>query len=131
MDFRCGLLTGVLLTGISLATALAGIAPAAADTLNGTQLKALLSGRTIYVSAPFGALPISYHPSGTMTARSKAMAALSGGITEDSGTWRIAGNQFCQRWKIWRSGTEQCFSVMRVGSTLRWASNDGMTGTAR
>jgi hypothetical protein len=126
MDFRSVLLAGF--AAVSLST---GIQPAAADNLKGSQLRALLAGKTIYVSAPFGALPIRYNPGGTMVARSKAMGVYSGGISEDHGTWHIAGDQFCQRWKVWHGGQEQCFSVMRTGSTLRWASNDGMTGTAR
>lgn len=114
-----------------VASAFATLGPASADNLTGTQLRALFSGNTIYISAPFGTLPIRYNPGGTMVARSKAMGTFTGGVSEDHGTWRIAGNQFCQRWNIWRGGAEQCFSVMRTGSTLRWASNDGMSGTAR
>lgn len=120
-----------LVAGFSAATIASGTGPAAADNLNGSQLRALLTGKTIYVSAPFGALPIRYNPGGTMVAHSKAMGVYSGGISEDHGTWRISGDQFCQRWTVWHNGAEQCFSVMRTGSTLRWASNDGMTGTAR
>lgn len=115
-------------TGMTAVMASAG--GAMAGSLTGTELHALLAGRTIYISAPFGSLPIRYNPGGTMAAKSKAMAIYSGGIGEDRGTWRISGNQFCQRWNIWQAGREQCFSVTRSGSTLRWASNDGMTGTA-
>lgn len=115
---------------LAMLTIMASAGAAIADSLTGAELHALLAGRTIYISAPFGSLPIRYNPGGTMVAKSRAMAIYSGGVGEDRGTWRISGNQFCQRWTIWQSGREQCFSVTRTGSTLRWASNDGMTGTA-
>ncbi|HET6390966.1 hypothetical protein [Hyphomicrobium sp.] len=119
---------------MAMATAMTSVVAssgtATAGELTGAELHALLAGRTIHISVPFGSLPIRYNPGGTMAAKSKAMAVYSGGITEDHGTWRIAGNKFCQRWKTWQAGREQCFSVSRSGSTLRWASNDGMTGTA-
>ena len=119
-----------VLAGLATAAILASAGQAAADNLTGVELRVLLAGRTIHISAPFGSVPIRYNAGGTMFAKSKAMAVFSGGIEEDRGTWRISGNQFCQRWKLWQAGREQCFSVMRTGSTLRWASNDGMTGTA-
>jgi hypothetical protein len=122
---------GRILAGLAAAAALGSAATASAENLTGAQLRILLAGHTIYISAPFGSLPIRYNPSGTMVAKSKAMSIYSGGVEEDHGTWRISGDQFCQRWKLWQSGREQCFSVMRTGSTLRWASNDGMSGTAR
>jgi len=120
-----------IICAASALTTLGAIGPAAADNLTGPELKALVMSKTIYVSAPFGALPIRYSANGTMSAQSKAMAVFSGGISEDHGTWHISGNQLCQRWKKWNGGTEQCLSIMRTGSTLRWASNDGMSGTAR
>ncbi len=122
--------SGALATATITATVMVSGNAAMAGPLTGAELHALLAGRTIYISAPFGSLPIRYNPGGTMAAKSKAMAIYSGGIGEDQGTWRISGNQFCQRWKIWQAGREQCFSVTRTGSTLRWASNDGMSGTA-
>lgn len=121
---------GRILAGLTVAAALGSAATASAENLTGPQLRILLAGRTIYISAPFGSLPIRYSPGGTMFAKSKAMSVYAG-VEEDHGTWRISGDQFCQRWKIWQAGREQCFSVMRTGSTLRWASNDGMSGTAR
>lgn len=118
----------VLAVGAAATLALAG-APASAGQLNAAELKILLAGKTISLSAPFGSLPIRYSHGGTMIAKSKAMG-LFAGVSEDRGTWRIAGDSFCQRWSVWNSGKEQCFTVSRTGSTVRWVSNDGMTGTA-
>lgn len=104
-------------------------AAASAEQLNAAELQKLLSGKTISLSAPFGSLPIRYSSGGTMVAKSQAMG-LFAGVSEDRGTWRISGSRFCQRWSVWNSGKEQCFTVSRTGSTVRWVSNDGMTGTA-
>ncbi len=121
---RIGLLSVAVATAFTSATG-----PVAAEQLGAVQLRALLAGRTISLSAPFGSLPIRYSPGGTMVAKSKAMG-LFAGVSEDRGTWRIAGNRFCQRWSVWNGGKEQCFSVTKTGTTVRWTSNDGMTGTA-
>lgn len=114
---------------IAAAVSLPIAAEAQAEKLGSAELQVLLSGKTIHLSAPFGSLPIRYAPGGTMMARSAAMGVFAG-VSEDRGSWRIAGAQFCQRWQVWNKGKEQCFSVVRDGGTLRWTSNDGMSGTA-
>lgn len=112
-----------------LCAALFSTTAAKADPLNGGELRILLAGKTLHLSAPFGSLPIRYNAGGTMVARSKAMLVYAG-VGEDRGSWRIQGNQVCQRWQIWNKGKEQCFSVSRDGNSVRWRSNDGMSGTA-
>lgn len=104
-------------------------ATARAEVMSGAQLQATFAGKTIYLSAPFGSLPIRYSSGGSMVAQSRAMQVFSG-YYKDTGTWRISGNRLCQRWNIWLKGKEQCFSVSRSGSVMRWTSNDGMSGTA-
>lgn len=111
------------------ATSAALSGTASAEQLGAAQLRVLLAGKTIALSAPFGSLPIRYSTGGTMVAKSKAMG-LFAGVSEDRGTWRIQGSRFCQRWTVWNGGKEQCFSVTKNGTTVRWTSNDGMTGTA-
>lgn len=101
----------------------------AADPLSGDQVRTLVAGKTLALAAPFGSLPIRYSAGGTMIARSTAMG-LYAGVSEDRGTWRIDGNRLCQTWTIWKGAKEQCFSLSRTGSTVRWTSTDGMTGTA-
>jgi hypothetical protein len=114
---------------IAAAGSLPMAAEAQAEKLGPLELQVLLAGKTIHLSAPFGSLPIRYATGGTMMARSAAMGVFAG-VSEDRGSWRIAGAQFCQRWQVWYMGKEQCFSVVRDGSMLRWTSNDGMSGTA-
>jgi hypothetical protein len=54
----------------------AAAAPSAqADVLTGDQLRITFAGKTIYLSAPFGALPIRYNSGGSMVAQSKAQGA--------------------------------------------------------
>lgn len=102
---------------------------ALADKMSGDQLRETFAGKTIYLSAPFGSLPIRYSSGGTMVAQSRAMQ-LFAGTYRDTGTWRISGDSFCQRWQTWNGGKEQCFTVQRDGGTMHWSSSDGMTGTA-
>lgn len=102
----------------------------AAELMGANDLRKTFSGKTIYLSAPFGALPIRYSAGGTMVAQSRAMGAYAG-VSRDQGSWWVAGNQVCQRWKIWMSGKTQCFTVRRSGTAMYWTSNDGMSGTAR
>lgn len=115
--------------GLAMSVALALAGPASGDTLSGKELRILLAGKTIHISAPFGTVPVRYSAGGTMSAKSKAMGVYAG-VAEDRGTWRISGNQFCQRWNIWKKGQEQCFSVSLTGSKVRWQSDDGSSGTA-
>lgn len=115
------------LLALTFALAVPGVA--VAETLSADELQKTFAGKTISLAAPFGSLPITYSTGGTMVARSRAMQVFSGHY-EDRGTWRISGNRFCQRWNIWYKGKEQCFTVSRAGSTLKWTSNDGMSGTA-
>jgi hypothetical protein len=122
MSLRIPLAAGVI-------SVLIPVHAAEAEQLKGPELRTLLSGNTIHLSAPFGSLPIRYSPAGTMVAKSKAMGLFSG-VSEDRGSWRIQGNQFCQRWTTWNKGKEQCFTVSRSGGKVRWQSNDGMSGTA-
>lgn len=115
-------IVAVAVTGLTAAGVQAG-------DLSGPELKQFLSGRTIHLSAPFGVLPIRFHAGGTMVARSKLMAVYAG-VSEDRGRWYVRGNKVCQRWKIWKKGKEQCFTLSRNGRVVRWRSSDGMSGTA-
>lgn len=104
-------------------------APVSAGSLGGNELLLFVAGKTITISSAYGSMPVRYNAGGTMTASSKAMIALTGS-SRDSGTWRIAGKQFCQRWNVWYGGKEQCFSISKTGSTVHWRSSEGHTGTA-
>jgi len=115
--------------GSAAAAVASWTAPAWSDGLDGKELRILLAGKTIHISAPFGSVPVRYSAGGTMSANSKAMLAFAGSA-KDNGTWRISGNQFCQRWNVWYKGKEQRFSVSKTGNRVQWRSNDGYTGTA-
>ena len=120
------------LTLIAVLTLTAGCCEAAAGDdrpVPGTALVAQFAGRTIYLAAPFGTLPITYNRDGTMAAQSKALAVYTG-VARDTGTWRISGNKVCQRWRQWNNGEEQCFTVRANGATIHWTTVDGQSGTA-
>lgn len=118
-----------LCASLAIATISLSATSSDAGQLNAAELQKLLAGKTIHLSAPFGSVPIRYSSGGTMSARSKAMIAYAG-ISEDRGTWRVRGNQVCQRWSKWNKGGEQCFSVSRTGKSINWVSTDGTSGTA-
>lgn len=52
-------------------------------------------------------------------------ASVSAGNTTNTGTWRISDNGYCTTWNTIRSGTERCFSVVRVGAGFKVLNPDG------
>lgn len=99
--------------------------------LHGPFLRQAVSGRTIVLSTPVGALPIRYAPNGTMSGKAGTVAQTFMGPKEDRGIWWVSGAQFCQRWKKWLDGRPHCYRLRRNGSVVHWKRDDGATGTAR
>lgn len=116
---------------MALATTLLSTATVVAEPgrVAGDKLRQLLSGRTVIVNTPIGSLPITYRENGTMTGRAAALAALTG-REQDSGHWWIAGDQLCQRWRVWLDGSAHCFTLRVSGAQLHWRRGDGSSGTA-
>ena len=52
-------------------------------------------------------------------------ASVSAGSANDTGTWRLSGEGYCTTWKNIRSGQERCFTVRRVGATMKVFNPDG------
>jgi len=97
--------------------------------LFGESLRAAVSGKTVYLATPVGALPISYRPNGTMLGRSGRLAMYVGSES-DYGTWWISRDRLCQRWDTWLEGKAYCYTMRRDGDVVHWSRNDGRTGTA-
>jgi hypothetical protein len=75
-------------------------------------------GRTLVGSTAGGAAAtLKLQPDGT--------ASVSAGATNDSGTWRLSEQGYCTTWKNIRSGQERCFTVRRVGTTMKVFNPDG------
>ena len=106
----------------------AGSAAAEYRVLGQSELREAIVGKTVVLETMVGTIPISFAADGTMTGRSANMLSYLGrGF--DRGTWWIAGNQLCQKWKMWLDGKSYCFTIRRSGSDVQWTRNDGMTGT--
>ena len=83
--------------------------------LYGKELRAAVSGKTIYIQTPIGAeIPIRYLPNGTMTgASSVQLAALAGEqVSTDKGRWWVRRAELCQQWNKWSNGRPHCYSFM-------------------
>ena len=95
----------------------------------GEALRQAMSGRTVLIETQIGAFPIRYKSDGTMTGQAPAFVA-SLGTEKDRGQWRVADDRLCQRWHRWLDAKQYCFKLERVGATVHWLRDDGLSGTA-
>ncbi len=96
-------------------------------TLDGDALKTAVSGKTVRLETAVGSIPIIFRVDGTMTGRTNDMANYLG-RSYDTGTWWIAENQLCQKWKMWMDAKPYCFTLRQAGATVHWTRNDGLKG---
>ncbi len=118
------MLAGVAAISIVLPTLVHADSP-----LAGERLREAISGRTVTLDTPLGALPINYAADGTMRARALKLVQYTGS-PHDNGTWWLAREKLCQRWRTWMDAKEQCFALRRDGDTIHWQASNGQTGTA-
>ena len=67
-------------------------------TMAGKNLRQAISGRTVFLATPVGAVPIRYRRNGTMLGSARGLIAQVTGSKSDKGRWWIIGNRLCQRW---------------------------------
>jgi hypothetical protein len=117
---------------IAAATMLAA-SPALSSSLNGDELRRLVTGRTVYLAAPLGGeFPLKYQPNGTVTGDGEAVGLGRFYATRETGRWFMQGDQLCQQFPTWYSGTRLCFTVQDLGNRrIRWTRDNGQTGVAR
>lgn len=99
----------------------------AESALNGDALKTAVSGKTIRLETAVGAIPIVFRTDGTMTGRSSDLANYLG-RSYDTGTWWIADNRLCQKWKMWMDAKSYCFTLRQSGQQVHWTRDDGLKG---
>lgn len=46
---------------------------------------------------------------------------------EESGVWRINGNNYCRRWETFGSGKERCVKMFRKGDQIDWVQEGKIT----
>ena len=104
---------GIIMRSILLAVALVPftLAPLAAQTLKGDELKTVLSGKSAIWQTKDGKLK----GTGKYTADGKATVTGNfPGLKEDTGVWRIHGDKFCTKYKKLRGGKEACYSIQKL-----------------
>ena len=98
--------------------------------LSGQQITELVAGTTVEIDTPAGTkLPVRYTQEGRLSGEARDLAWFLGSPT-DLGRWWVAGDQLCHKWIRWFNGEPQCMRLSKEGSTIRWRSQDGNTGTA-
>ncbi|MEW5422511.1 hypothetical protein [Amorphus sp. 3PC139-8] len=124
----------------SVVTALAGLAvlaPAATlaqgAALSGSEIRATIAGKRVYLATPFGGeFPLYYRADGTVDGSGKALGLGKAMRPTDTGTWWVRDNQLCQKWTTWYDGRQFCFSLREgEGARLYWTRDDGLSGRAR
>lgn len=118
---------------LSLALLAALSAPAAAEALSGSQIEALIVGRTVHLSTPYGLeLPLRYNPGGRVAGDVSGFSLAGMFTPREEGRWWIESDRLCQQWPTWYNGQVFCFSIKSIGSDrISWLRQDGLSGTAR
>lgn len=135
---RCAIMAACGALALMSVTALAVSHGSALANVNERQIKgesirALISGKRIYLAAPLGGeFPLFYRPDGRVDGTGEAVGLGRFIRPTDSGRWWIAGDRMCQRWQTWYEGRTICFTLYDVGQgKLRWNQDNGDTGVAR
>jgi hypothetical protein len=120
----------LIATAVTLAAA---ASPAVAKTLSGDQLKQLVTGRTVFLSAPLGGeFPLRYRPDGTVSGDGEAVGLGRFFAARETGRWFMRGDNLCQQFPTWYGGERLCFTVQELGNNrIRWTRDNGQTGIAR
>lgn len=120
-------------TTLGILAALAAVSPAAAANLAADDIRALVAGRTVFLSTPLGMeLPLLYRKDGSVSGDVSGFSAASMFAPEETGRWWVTGNRLCQKWPTWYDGKQFCFTIERMGEAkIRWVRDDGFSGTAR
>ena len=125
---------GVLLRSIAVAALLiAGLAPGMAQQLSGEEIKALISGKRVYLSTPYGLeFPLRYRANGEVNGDASGFKLAGMFAPKETGKWWVEGEKLCQKWPSWYDGKTLCFSVRQTGrASISWTRDDGLSGTAR
>lgn len=110
------------------------IQPAGASSMmTGSEIKAAVSGKRIFLKTPFGGeFPLYYRGNGKVDGSGKAIGLGRFMKPADSGRWWVQGNRLCQQWQSWYDGKRFCFTLAERGEdTLLWTRDDGLSGRAR
>lgn len=109
------------------------LAGAQAAPLKGQALKALVSGKRIYIQTPFGGeFPLHYRPNGQVSGDGTALGLGRFMAPTETGRWWVKGTNLCQKWPTWYHGRTTCFTIEKAGANeVKWVRDDGKVGKAR
>ena len=107
----------------------AAVAQAQPVAIVGQEITDLVSGATVEIDTPLGAMPIRYAADGKVSGQAGNLASYLGAET-DTGRWWVAGDQLCHRWVRWFDAEPQCLRLRKDGRTIYRRSQDGNSGRA-
>ena len=110
-----------------------GLVQVAAEPLSGDAIRAMVSGKNVYLSTPYGLeFPLRYNTDGTVSGDASGFSMAKMLAPKETGSWWVRGPKLCQKWKSWHDGKTLCFTIIKTGkSTISWKRDDGLAGTAR
>lgn len=116
-----------------VAATLGMTAPSVAETLSSEEISALISGKTVRLSTPYGLeLPLQYRTSGEVSGDVSGFTMARMFAPRETGRWWVEQNRLCQQWPSWYDGKAHCFTIEQTGpDSLSWVRQDGLAGTAR
>jgi hypothetical protein len=108
-------------------------AAAIAEPLPGPEVRALVKGKRLLLSTPYGVdLPLNYKADGTVSGDLSGFSVSSMLAPREIGKWWIEGRRLCQKWPNWLDGKTSCFTLsIRDDGAITWVRQDGLKGTAR
>ncbi|PWW03829.1 hypothetical protein DFR52_101518 [Hoeflea marina] len=107
--------------------------PGLAEDLAGDALRALVTGKRVYLATPLGGeFPLNYRSSGEVTGDGSALGLGRLMAPRESGRWWVKGGRLCQQWPTWYDGKVTCFRISKTGErSINWVRDDGAEGRAR
>jgi hypothetical protein len=122
-----------IVTAVAAACLFAGCVAATAEPLKGPEVRALVKGKRLFLSTPYGVdLPLHYKADGTVSGDLSGISISSLLAPREIGKWWVEGRQLCQKWPNWLAGKTSCFTLSVAGDgAITWVRQDGLKGTAR
>jgi len=102
---------GLAVLPLAISLLLPGVA--SAQELTGAQIKELLSGKTGSWQSVDGKIK---GKTGWGADGRGAVTGNFGDFDQDTGKWRVKGDQYCTRWSKIRKGKESCNPVISLGN---------------
>lgn len=122
---------GIALGSLLAISAMCG--PVLANFLSGEEIKALVGGKKVFLSTPYGLeFPLHYRADGKVVGDASGFSMASMLAPKETGSWWVDGRKLCQKWPTWYNGKVTCFTIQQTGkNTISWTRDDGTRGTAR